>query len=63
MKSAKPKAEKSVVAITRGGRWEAKKVVQKGLDLIGGVNSLVKKGDTVLLKPNMGYPERPGMPP
>lgn len=63
MKNANPKTEKSVVAITRGGRWEAKKVVQKGLDLIGGINSVVKKGDTVLLKPNMGYPEPPGMPP
>jgi len=57
------KTEKSVVAITRGGRWEAKKVIKEGLDLIGGINSVVKNGDMVLLKPNMGYPEAPGMPP
>ena len=63
MASAKTNTEKSVVAITRGGRWEAKKVIREGLDLIGGIGSIVNKGDTVLLKPNMGYPEAPGMPP
>ena len=63
MENVKSKTEKSVVAITRGGRWEAKKVIKKGLDLIGGINSVVKKGDMVLLKPNLGYPEAPGMPP
>ena len=30
------KKEKSVVAITRGGRWETQKVIERGLDLIGG---------------------------
>lgn len=53
---------RSKVAITRGGRWEAKRVIKEGLDLIGGIDTVVKKGDTVLLKPNMGYPEPPGMP-
>ncbi len=63
MKTARSKKEKSVVAITRGGRWEAKKVIKEGLDFIGGIKSVVKKGDVVLLKPNLGYPEAPGMPP
>ena len=63
MASAKAKTGKSVVAITKGGRWEAKKIIQEGLELIGGIKSVVKKGDVVILKPNLGYPEPPGMPP
>jgi len=63
MEKGEQKSEKSVVAITRGGRWESKRVIQQGLDLIGRISSIVKKGDTVLLKPNLGYPEPPGMPP
>jgi uncharacterized protein (DUF362 family) len=62
MKAGKKQA-KSVVAITRGSRWEAKKVIKKGLDLIGGIRTVSKKGDVVLLKPNLGYPEAEGMPP
>jgi len=62
MARTKPKVEKSIVAITKGGRWQAKKTIQEGLDLLGGIGRIVKKGDTVLLKPNMGYPEVPGMP-
>lgn len=54
---------KSVVAITKGGRWEIKRLLKEGLDLIGGINTVVKKGDVVLLKPNLGYPEPEGMPP
>lgn len=54
---------KSTVSITKGGRWEAKKVVERGLELIGGVESIMKKGDVVLLKPNLGYPEAEGFPP
>ena len=63
MTSAKSKTAKSVVAITRGERWEAKKVLQEGLELVGGIRSVVKKGDTVLLKPNQCYPPPPGLPP
>lgn len=63
MASAKSNTEKSIVAITKGTREEAKKVIREGLELMGGINSLVKKGDTVLLKPNMGYPPPPDMPP
>ena len=54
---------KSVVAITKGERWEAKKLVGEALDLIGGLNKIVKKGDVVLIKPNQNYPPVPGFPP
>lgn len=55
--------DKSVVAIAKGGRWDAQKIVTRALDLIGGIESIVKKGDVVLIKPNLGYPEAEGMPP
>lgn len=55
--------EKSPVAITKGARWEAKNLLKEGLELIGGVNTVVKKGDVVLLKPNLGYVTPEGMPP
>ena len=55
--------EKSVVAITRGARWEAKRMLAEGLELLGGIKALSKKGDVVLLKPNLGYPEPEGLPP
>ena len=54
--------QKSVVAITKGGRWEAKKLLAEGFELIGGIGTVVKEGDTVLLKPNLGYPPPEGMP-
>ena len=54
--------EKSVVAITAGGRWEAKKLLAEGFEHIGGIRTVVKKGDVVLLKPNLGYPEAEGLP-
>lgn len=63
MASAKSNTEKSIVAVTKGTREEAKKVIREGLGLIGGINSVIKKGDTVLFKPNMGYPPPPDMPP
>jgi len=53
---------KSVVAITKGGRWEVKKMLAEGFELTGGIKSVVKRGNTVLLKPNMGYPPPDGMP-
>ena len=52
MESTQSKADKSVVSIVKGERWEAKKVLQEGLGLIGGIGSVVKKGDTVIIKPN-----------
>ena len=53
---------KSVVAITKGERWEAKRMLREALDLIGGLNTVVKKGDAVMIKPNQNYPALPGMP-
>jgi uncharacterized protein (DUF362 family) len=62
MPAKKSQQPKSVVAITKGGRWDAKKLLAEGFELIGGIRTIVKKGDTVLLKPNLGYPEAEGMP-
>jgi uncharacterized protein (DUF362 family) len=53
---------KSKVALVKGGRWECKGLIKKAIDFLGGMESFVKKGDKVLLKPNLGYPEPPGMP-
>jgi uncharacterized protein (DUF362 family) len=55
--------DKTIVAITKGERWEAKQIIKEGLELTGAIRQVVKKGDVVLLKPNLGYPEAPGMPP
>ena len=52
-----------VVAITSGKRWDAKRMIQEGFELIGGIRQVMKKGDTVILKPNLGYPEAEGLPP
>lgn len=54
---------KSVVAVTKGaGRWDAKKMLAEGFELCGGIQAVAKRGDTVILKPNLGYPEAEGMP-
>lgn len=55
--------QKSVVAITKGGRWEAKRLIKEGLELMGGINKVVRRGDVVFLKPNLGYVTPEGMPP
>jgi uncharacterized protein (DUF362 family) len=60
--AAKRKNAKSVVAISKGGRWEAKKLLAEGFEQCGGIQTVAKKGDTVVLKPNLGYPEAEGMP-
>lgn len=59
----KKREQKSVVAITQGGRWEAKRLLKEGLELIGGAKTVMKKGDVVLLKPNLGYVTPEGKPP
>ena len=56
-------AARPVVAITKGARWEAKRILKEGLELLGGMKTVMKKGDVVLLKPNLGYPEPEGLPP
>jgi uncharacterized protein (DUF362 family) len=55
-------SEKPIVAIVKGSRWQAKQILKEALELIGGINTVVKKDDVVLLKPNLGYPEPEGMP-
>jgi uncharacterized protein (DUF362 family) len=60
---SKKKNEKSIVAITKGGRWEAKSLLKEGFKLMGGINTVAKKGDVVLLKPNLGYVTPEGKPP
>jgi uncharacterized protein (DUF362 family) len=56
-------AKKSVVAIVKGSRAEAKAVLAKGFDLLGGLKSFSVRNKSILLKPNLGYPEAEGMPP
>ena len=48
---------KSVVSIVKGDDLE--KIVEQALDHLGGVKSLIKKGSTVVLKPNAGHPGPP----
>jgi len=37
------------------------KAVQRALELLGGIGRFVKKGNIVVLKPNIGFPASPGM--
>ncbi len=53
----------SIVAITKGARWEARRVLENTFDLLGGIERIMRTGDVVLLKPNVGYPEAEGLPP
>ena len=48
---------KSVVSIVKGD--DPEKMVEQALDHLGGVKSLIKKGSTVVLKPNAGHPGPP----
>lgn len=49
---------RSVVSIVKGD--DPEKMVEEVLDHLGGVRSLIKKGSTVVLKPNAGHPGPPG---
>jgi uncharacterized protein (DUF362 family) len=51
------------VSIVKGGRWEARSLLKQGFDQLGGIKKFMKKGDVVLLKPNLGYVTPKGMPP
>ncbi|KPJ87993.1 MAG: hypothetical protein AMS17_06850 [Spirochaetes bacterium DG_61] len=54
--------EKSRVAVIRCESYQEEEVqsaVQRGLDLLGGVGSLVRRGEKVLLKPNVLAGEKP----
>jgi len=48
---------KSVVSIAKG--TDIQQTVREALDLLGGVHSLVKPGEVVVLKPNAGHPLPP----
>jgi uncharacterized protein (DUF362 family) len=50
--------EKSVVSIVKGTEVEA--LVQRAIDLVGGIGSIVKPGATVVVKPNAGHVGIPG---
>lgn len=49
--------KKSVVAIAKGD--DVQENVTRVFDLLGGVTNLIKKGETVVLKPNVGHAEGP----
>ena len=48
---------KSVVSIVKGTDVEA--MAQEAIDLVGGIESVVKPGDVVLIKPNCHGPHPP----
>lgn len=50
--------DKSVVSIVKGIDVEA--LVQRAIDLVGGIGSIVKPGATVVIKPNAGHVGIPG---
>jgi uncharacterized protein (DUF362 family)/Pyruvate/2-oxoacid:ferredoxin oxidoreductase delta subunit len=49
----------SIVRCQTYDEEEVLKALQQSIDLIGGMDSFVKKGDRVLLKPNLLYGKRP----
>jgi uncharacterized protein (DUF362 family) len=49
--------EKSVVSIVKG--VDAETMVAEALDLIGGVESMIRPGSTVVIKPNAGHESGP----
>jgi uncharacterized protein (DUF362 family) len=55
---------KTKVSIVKGPRnpqeAEIKEMVQKAIDLIGGIDDVISKGDRVLIKPNIAYRIKPG---
>jgi len=55
---------KTKVSIVKGSRnpqeAEIKEMVQKAIDLIGGIDDVISKGDRVLIKPNIAYKIKPG---
>lgn len=57
------KTNKSAVAIVKGDRQKAKTSLTKGFDLLGGIEKFAVRNKTILLKPNLGYPEAEGKEP
>lgn len=55
-----PLQQKSKVAIARGEDYgEAEKAVRRVVDLLGGIGKICKRGDKVMIKPNMIYASKP----
>jgi len=55
-----PLAEKSKVSIVRAEDYsQAEKAVRRAVELLGGIEKICKKGDKVMIKPNMIYASRP----
>jgi uncharacterized protein (DUF362 family) len=52
----KPAAIPDLVAVKNG---EPDAMFKKAIELMGGIGQFVKKGQTVVVKPNMGFPRRP----
>lgn len=50
--------KKAVVAIAK--EPTVQESVTKVFDLLGGVTNMIKRGETVILKPNAGHAEGPG---
>ncbi|MBT6610583.1 MAG: DUF362 domain-containing protein, partial [Deltaproteobacteria bacterium] len=48
---------KSIVSIIKGS--DADRMVEQAIDHLGGIESLIKPGSTVVLKPNAGHPGGP----
>ncbi len=48
---------KSIVSIVKG--TDADRMVEQAIDHLGGIESLIKPGSTVVLKPNAGHPGGP----
>lgn len=49
-------AKKPLVAVAKG---KPEELVKKAIDVLGGMQKFVKKGDRVVLKANMGFPNPP----
>ena len=52
-----PGSQDDKVAVVRGN--DIGKMVKKGIDAIGGMETVVKRGDVVVVKPNIGWISRP----
>jgi uncharacterized protein (DUF362 family) len=55
---------KTKVSIVKGSKdpqeKEIREMVEKAIDLIGGIEDLISSGDRVLIKPNIAYELKPG---
>jgi uncharacterized protein (DUF362 family) len=55
-----PLKEKSKVSIVRAEDYtQAEKAVRRAVDLLGGIGKICKRGDKVMIKPNMIYATKP----